>query len=161
MALFYDGLPCTLCGEEMTNADQLFSTSHFLGPDSDLWEYSDAIMPWDCDARWEHQARFGQMYFEANRQCSDQNGPWGVAHSDDQLMVKTSPDKHVGEVDVMLARTGSGFRVCLADGEDWLTGECFGDYHHEIASEELTAILPLLRSRFQLRRLLSLRLAWI
>ena len=146
MALFY-GQPCPLCGVKMMDDDRLFATWGFLGPDSDLWPFSDAVMHWDCYAKWEHRARFGRMYFEAKRAWSGQNHFWGVAHSDNQLLVTTNPDKLVGEVDVMLAETGSGFRVALADWEDWLNGEWFEGCQHEMEREALSAVLPLLRSK--------------
>lgn len=147
MAMFFEGQECPLCGAEMTDSDRLFATSHFLGPDSDLERFSDAVMHWDCYAKWEHRARFGRMYFEAKRQWSSRNQYWGVAHSDDQLLVTTNADKLVGEVDVMLAETGSGFRVSLADWEDWLAGEWFESCNHVIEREALAAVLPLLRSK--------------
>jgi hypothetical protein len=49
MALFY-GQPCPLCGVNMTTDDRRFATSHFLVPGSDLWQFSDAVMYWDCYA---------------------------------------------------------------------------------------------------------------
>lgn len=146
MALFY-GQPCPLCGVKMTNDDRRYATSHFLGPESDLWRFSDAVMHWDCYAKWEHRPRFGRMYFEAKRAWSGHNSYWGVAHSDDLVLVTTNPDKFVGEVDVMLAETGSGFRIPLADWEDWLGGEWFDTCRHEIEREALAAVLPLLRSK--------------
>lgn len=146
MALFY-GQPCPLCGVKMTDNDRLFATSAFLVPDSDLEEFSDAVMHWDCYAQWEHRARFGRMYFEAKRKLSGHNDYWSVAHSDDQLLVTTNPDKLVSEVDVMLAETGSGFRVSLADWEDWLNGEWIESCHHTIEREALLAVLPLLQSK--------------
>jgi hypothetical protein len=145
MALFY-GQECPLCGIKMTDSDRLFATSHFLGP-GDLWEFSDAVMHWDCYAKWEHRARFGRMYFEAKRQCSGQNSSWGLAHSDDQVLVTANPDKLVAGVYVMLAETGSGFFIALADWEDWLAGEWFEGCHHEIERDALAAVIPLLHSR--------------
>src|SRR5437763_1820090 len=107
MVLFY-GQPCPLCGITMRDTDSLFATSHFLGSESDLWEYSDAVMHWDCYARWEHRARFGRMYFEAQWAAYSQNPFWGIAHADDRVLVTTNPDKLAREVSVVLAETGSG-----------------------------------------------------
>jgi hypothetical protein len=131
----------------MTTDDRRFATSHLLGPGSDLWQFSDAVMHWDCYAGWEHRARFARMYFEAKKGWSGQNQFWGVAHADDQLLVTANPDRLVGEVDVMLAETGSGFRVPLADWEDWLAGEWFDGCGHEVEREAVAVVLPLLRSR--------------
>ena len=146
MALFY-GQPCSLCGVKMTDDDRRFATSHFLGPESDLWRYSDAVMHWDCYAKWEHRPRFARMYFEANRQWSGQNPFWGVAHSDEQLLV-TVKRKGVRKVDITLAVTGSGFEVRLRDWKDWLDGGWSEGCGHEIEREALAAVLPLLRSKF-------------
>jgi hypothetical protein len=84
MALFC-GQECPLCGVKMKNSDRLFGTSHFLGPNSDLWQFSDAVVHWDCYAKWEHRARFGRMYFEAKREWSGHSSYWGVVHADGQV----------------------------------------------------------------------------
>ncbi|OAI47673.1 hypothetical protein AYO44_09250 [Planctomycetaceae bacterium SCGC AG-212-F19] len=52
MALFW-GQECPLCGIKMTTSDRLFATSHFLGPASDLWQFSDAVMALLKD--WQQQ----------------------------------------------------------------------------------------------------------
>jgi hypothetical protein len=146
MALFY-GQPCPLCGVKMKDNDRLFATSHFLGPDSDLWEFSDAVMHWDCYANWEHRARFGRMYFESERRMIAHNEFWGVAHSDEHLLVAVNPEQMVSRVKVSLAETGSGFGVALAEWKDWINGECLERCHHDIEREALLAVLPLLRSK--------------
>ncbi len=122
MALFI-GQDCPLCGVKMMDEDRLFATSHFLGPESDLWRFSDAVMHWDCYAKWEHQARFGRMYFEARREWTGRNPYWGVALSDDQVFVTSQSDRLFGEVDVMLAEDqGRCFRIRLSDSQGWLVG---------------------------------------
>jgi hypothetical protein len=131
----------------MKGKDRLFATRHFLNPDSDLWRYSDALMHWDCYAKWDHRARFARMYFEAKRKWSSHNAYWGVAYSDDLVLITTNPDKPVGEVDVILADTGSGFRLPLADWVDWLAQKWSKDCHHEIEREALTSVIALLRSK--------------
>lgn len=146
MALFY-GQPCPLCGVKMLDSDRLFATSHFLGPDSDLEEFSDAVMHWDCYANWEHRARFGRLYFESNRRSITHNEFWGVAYSDEQLLVTVNPEKLVSTISVTLAETGSGFRVALADWQDWLAGECLEECHHKVEREALLTVLPVLQSK--------------
>jgi hypothetical protein len=146
MALFY-GQACQLCGVNMTHDDRRFATSHFLPSGSDLWRFSDAVMYWDCYARWEHRARFAQLYFDAKREWSGQNPYWGVAHSDDRLLVTVNPDRLVAEADVMLAETGSGFRVPLADWHDWLAGGWAGGCRHETERQAMASVLPLLLAR--------------
>jgi hypothetical protein len=146
MALFF-GQECPLCGVKMTSADRLFGTSHFLPPGDDLWQYSDAVIHWDCYAKWKHRPRFARMYFKANCEWRGHNQFWGTAHADDTVLVTTNPDQYVGEVDVMLADTGSSLRVPLADWEDWLNGEWFEGCHHEVERDALAAVIPLLRSK--------------
>lgn len=87
------------------------------------------------------------MYFEASRGSSGQNPYWRVAHSDDRVLVTINPDKSVGEVDVTLAETGSGFRIAVDDWDDWLEGECFEQCNHEVEREALAGVIPLLRSK--------------
>lgn len=147
MALFIIGLPCKLCGVGMSRDDRLFATSHFLDSDSDLWQFSDAVMHWDCYAKWEHRARFGRLYFDANRALSLRNYFWGVAHADEQALVTVNPSSNVAEMDITLAETGSGFRLKLSDWERWLGGLCLDRCNHEIEREALLVILPLLRSK--------------
>ncbi len=146
MALFY-GQPCPLCGINMNDTDRLFATSHFLGPNSDLYPYSDAVMHLDCYAKWEHRSRFGRLYFEAVRATNHHNPFWGVAYEDDVVLVTTNPDKLVSEVRVMLAETGSGFSIALADWTDWLDGEWVKGCHHEIEYRALADVIPLLQTK--------------
>ena len=146
MALF-SGQPCPLCGRKMTHDEHLFATSHFLGPESDLWEFSDAVIHWDCYAAWEHQARFARLHFEVVRRSNGLNDSWGVAFDDDEMVVSTNPDPLVSEVDVLLAKTGSGFRIPLSDWEHWLDSEWVVDCHHQFERAALSAVLPLLRSK--------------
>src|SRR5262249_40314217 len=148
MALFW-GQECPLCGVKMNDSDRLFATSHFITGEknADLWQYSDAVIHWDCYAKWEHRPRFARVYFECNQAWSKGNGFWGIAHCDDQVLVKTNPDKYVAEVDVTLAETGSSLRGPLADWEDWLAGECFESCNHEVERDALAVVIPLLRSK--------------
>ncbi len=147
MALFFDGQQCPLCGIEMHATQHLFATSHFLGPDSDLYAYSDAVMHWDCYATWEHQVRFGRLYFEAHRRSSGQNPYWGIARADDQVLVTVNPNRLIAEVSVLLAATGSSFRVGLTEWEDWLSGTWRSACHHPVEYDALAAVIPLLQSR--------------
>lgn len=146
MALFY-GQPCPLCGMEMTPEDRLFATSHFLEPESDLWQFSDAVMHWDCYADWEHRPRFARMYFEARKAWNGPNPYWGVAYSDERVFVRVNPDKLVGEVDLSIAETGSEIRIPLDDWEDWLDGEWLGGCNHAVEQDALAVVIPLLRTK--------------
>ncbi len=148
MALFFDGLPCPLCGVKMTSNDRRFATTHFLGPESDLHRFSDAVMHWDCYAKWDHRTRFGRMYFKCHRKWHELGfPPNSIVYSDDQIHVSTYPKKHPRTVDVMLAETGSGFSIAIDDWEGWLSGKCFEDCQHPIERDALVAVLPQLRTR--------------
>jgi|SRR5579884_684799 hypothetical protein len=146
MALFWEQ-ECPLCGIKITDTDRLFATSHFLDSDNDLWQFSDTAMHWDCYAKWEHRKRFSRMYFDTKREWSRQNPFWRVAYSDDQVLVTVNSDQFVDEVDMVLAETGSEFRIPLTDWEGWLSGKCFEDCHHEIERNALAVVISLLRSR--------------
>ena len=63
------------------------------------------------------------------------NQSWGMARCDDQVQVTVNPSQYVQEVDVLLAETGSSFRIPLADWEDWLGGEWFEACRHEVERE--------------------------
>lgn len=147
MAIFVEGMKCPLCGQPMRGADRLFGTSHFLGPEHDLAEFSDATMHWDCYAPWEHRARFARLYFEARGAGFAANPNWGVAYADERVLVSVNPAKLVSVVDVMLAETGSVQRVALAEWEDWLAGEWSHGCRHDIERRALGAVLPVLRER--------------
>jgi len=124
---------------------EIFATSHFLTPASDLFSFSDAAMHWDCYVKWEHQARFARLHFETRRAWAPQNKYWGTALVTDDVLATLNPDLYVGEADVMLARTGSGIRVNLYDWEEWLAGSWFESCSHEMEREAVGDILPLLR----------------
>ena len=148
MALFW-GQECPLCGVSMSHGDRRFATSHFIAdPDHDLWRFSDAVMHWDCYARWEHRPRFGRMYFESNVEWAGSNPYWGIAHRDDRVLVTVKLNRTVGEVDVLLAETGSSFRIKRRDWGDWLGGEWSDGCHHEVEREALADVIPLLRFKF-------------
>ena len=144
MAQLYKGMTCPLCGAEIALAkDRYLCTTAFLDDDSDLWEYADAAMHWDCYASWEHRTRFARMYFEWNRE-----GRWGLVFANDQVQVRVLHIYTPHLVEVILAETGSITEVALADWEGWLASKCFERCKHIIEHEALAAVLPLLRSRF-------------
>jgi hypothetical protein len=58
MALRFRGQRCPLCKEVLQSGDERVSFPHFLGPESDLWEYSDATMHTACFDRWPDRERF-------------------------------------------------------------------------------------------------------
>jgi hypothetical protein len=77
-----------------------------------------------------------------NSSGSKHNGFWGVARSDEQVLVAVNPSAYVREVSVVLAQTGSDFRVHLDDSPDWLEGEWSEGCRHECEWEALAAVIP-------------------
>jgi hypothetical protein len=148
MALFFDDMECMLCGKPMHSEDRLFGTTAFLDADDDLWQFSDAVLHWDCYAKWEHRPRFARKYFDDKGGWGQNNPYWGTAYEDDEVRITINPDPLVAQVDVMLAATGSQTRIPVRDWEDWLGGEWFDKCDHEVERDALASVMPLLRSRF-------------
>src|SRR5436190_459978 len=93
----------------------------------------------------EWQAR---RYFQANAEAIEHNQFWGVARRDGQVLVSVNPSQYVEEVEVLLAETGSSFRVPLADWQDWLEGEWFDACRHEVEREALAGLVPSFKEEF-------------
>lgn len=142
MGMFF-GQPCPLCGVKMTGDDRLFGTTHFLGEDSDLWRFSDAVLHWDCYASWEHRPRFARLYFEALKGVNEY---WPIAHEDDDVRVSLNRDRLIRLVRVELTATGSSLEVHVDDWEDWLDADWSGHCRHQVERDALMAVLPRLIS---------------
>ncbi len=67
---------------------------------------------------------------------------WGVAQCDARVLLAINPSEYVEEVDVLLAETGSSFRIPLSDWQDWLAGEWFDACRHEVEREILADLVP-------------------
>jgi hypothetical protein len=145
MALFW-GQPCPLCDINMGSEEGLFGTSHFLGRESDLYGFSDAVMHWDCYARWSHRPRFARLYFEAKKGWSAGNRYWLVAYEDDDIHVSANPDPLVNQVEIVLAETGSTLRIDIPDWNDWLQDDWAETCNHPIERESLATLIPRLRA---------------
>jgi hypothetical protein len=103
---------------------------------------------WDCYARWEKRPAFARQYFDANVAAAEHNQFWGMARRDDQVLVTVNPGQYVEEIEVLLAETGSAFRLPLADWQDWVEGEWFEGCRHEVERDALAGLIPSLREAF-------------
>jgi len=137
---------CPLCREVIEDGSPVFVMRPFYI--AEYWQYAKVPIHWDCFARWEKRPDFARRYFEANVGGAENNQFWGVAHRDELSFVSVNPSQYVQEVQVMLAETGSDFRVKLADWQDWLEGEWFEACRHEVEREALGRMIPLFREKF-------------
>lgn len=156
MALLYPGMTCPLCEKPMDMDGDLFATLHFLTPDSDLYTYSDAAMHWDCYMAWEHQARFARLYFETKIRWN--NEYWCVLLKTDDVFVTANPDPYIAEVDVLLAKSGTSYRVAIRDWDDWLASEwmdCGHEFEREALGDVLADIRKALPSRLALLEMVN------
>lgn len=64
MALYYEGMPCSICGEVVEpKGYDWFGVTHFMDDVNDpLYEYSDNIFHCRCYENWEHKERFEELY---------------------------------------------------------------------------------------------------
>lgn len=138
---------CPLCNEVIEEGSPVFvPRPFFTGPE--FWRYAKVPIHWNCFARWDQRPEFARRYFEANAEAAEQNQFWGVARRDEQVLVSVNPSQYVEEVEVVLAETGSSFRVPLADWEGWLEGEWFEACRHEVEREALAGLVPSIREAF-------------
>jgi hypothetical protein len=115
---------CPLCRDVIEEDAPVFVPRPFFTGD-EFWQYAEVPIHWDCFARWERRPEFARRYFRANAEAAGHNQFWGVARHDEQVLVTVNPSEYVEEVEVLLAETGSSFRVPLADWQGWLEGEWF------------------------------------
>jgi len=132
---------CPLCKDVIEEEDAVFVARPFA-IDSDLYAYVEMPIHWDCYAEWELRPRFARQYFQANVDAMRHNQFWGIAQCDARVMVTINPSQYVAEVEVLLAATGSSFRIPLRDWEDWLGGEWFDACRHEVEREVLAVLVP-------------------
>lgn len=138
---------CPLCDDVIDEGDRVFYARPF-SLDADLYRFVETPMHWDCYARWEQRPRFARQYFNANVDSIRHNQFWEVVRCDEEILVTVNPSEYVREASVVLAETGSDFRIYLDDWADWLEGEWFEACSHECEREALGAIIPSLREQF-------------
>jgi len=132
---------CPLCKDVIAEGDAVFVARPFA-LDSDFYAYVEMPIHWDCYAQWELRPRFARQYFQANVDAMRHNQFWGIVQCDARVMLTVNPSQYVEEVEVLLAATGSSFRIPLRDWVDWLRGEWFDACRHEVEREILTALAP-------------------
>jgi hypothetical protein len=121
--------------------DPVYAARPF-GLEPDLYRYVETPIHWDCYARWEHRPRFTRQYFAANLESIRHNQYWGIARCDERVFITVNPGEYVRQVDVLLAETGSSFRIHLDEWQGWLEGEWFEACRHEAEREVLAALIP-------------------
>jgi hypothetical protein len=63
VALFLPDVPCPLCGEGVSEHDEIVATSHFMSDPADpLYPFSDAVMHRRCFATWAQRRAFVAAY---------------------------------------------------------------------------------------------------
>ena len=132
---------CPLCQEVIEERSPVFVARPF-GMDPEFYALVKTPIHWDCFACWEKRPKFARQYFQANVAEIEHNRFWGVARSDDNVLLTVNPSQYVQVVDVLLAETGSSFRVPLADWQDWLDGEWFEACRHEVERAILASLVP-------------------
>ena len=138
---------CPLCGEIIEEDSPVFVARPFhVG--AEFWQYAEMPIHWDCFARWEKRPEFARRYFQANAEATEHNEFWGVARRDEHVLVSVNPSGYVKEIEVLLAETGSSFRIPLMDWQDWVEGEWFDACRHEVEREILGRLIPSFREKF-------------
>jgi hypothetical protein len=66
MALIFPDSKCAICELAVdSGGDKYVATSHFIEDETDpLWEFSDAVMHYDCFQSWERREVFVTKYNE-------------------------------------------------------------------------------------------------
>jgi hypothetical protein len=137
---------CPLCEEVIEEDSPVFVPRPFFIGD-EFWRYAKTPIHWDCFARWEQRREFARQYFQAKAEAAEHNQFWGVACRDEQVLVTVNPSQYVQEVEVLLAETGSSFRLHLDDWQDWLEGGWFDACRHEAEREALAGLIPSFKER--------------
>lgn len=124
MALFFDGMNCSLCNSPMQSDQQLFGTWGVWLPSSDrLWRFCDAMLHWDCYAEWKYRNRFAQSYFEFWIEHEKRNPYWWRVYRDDSIFITANPSPPIESIWVHLAETGTRHSVSFDEWADWLTAD--------------------------------------
>ncbi len=63
MAILYDGIECSICGNVIVDLKKVVATTHFISDEHDeLWRFSDSAMHAECFANWKHREAFVNRY---------------------------------------------------------------------------------------------------
>ena len=121
MALYIDGMPCSLCQQPMLDDQPIFGTWGVWLPSTDrLVDFCDAAMHWDCYAGWKYRERFARSYFEFWVKTEKVNPHWWSSYLDEDIFVNVNPGQGISNAWVHLAQTGTRHLVSLDDWERWL-----------------------------------------
>lgn len=135
--------PCPLCGEDMTEDQDLFSTwGVFFDTDDPLFRYCDGAMHWPCYANWEHRPQFARSYFDMWVDNAGGNFCWGVVYVDEDVLVTTNPVPPISSFCVVVAESGVRYMPKFDEWSDFVfraTGQ------HEAERTALERVLPRLR----------------
>ncbi len=144
MALFCEGMPCSLCRKPMLREQRLFGTwGIWLPSENPLVNYCDAVLHWDCYAVWEHQTSFARSYFESWVQGRNGNPYWRTAFLNDDVFVEVNPSPPVESAWVYVAATGTRHNPRLEDWKAWLHGE--NEHDHPLEKAALASVKQVLQ----------------
>jgi len=134
--------PCALCGQPLT--EPFFATSHFIGDGNHpLFPYSDAAMHWPCYAEWPHQEEFAALYFQNRTTRPVDAEYWPLLHKSSAVLVYHGT--YVGEISIVLRKSGTDLRVPCGKWSQWLEGEWRQSCDHKLEAAAVEAVIPELR----------------
>jgi hypothetical protein len=149
MALFMPGRSkCPICGFVLNDDDERFGTSGVFHVPPGLLQFCDAVMHWSCYADWPHRPEFAKAYFDFWVGNERHNQYWAKAYLDGRVFVTVNPFLgENGEVELVLAATGSRVRVQIEEWERWLDSPTTSEGRplHRLVVEELRAAVPALK----------------
>jgi Leucine-rich repeat (LRR) protein len=131
---------CPLCKGVIDEGASTYYARPFA-MDAEFFSLVEQPIHWDCYACWEQRPQFARQYFQANVAAMQHNQFWGMARCDDRVMLTINPGQYVREIEVLLAETGSAFRISMNDWQDWLDGEWFEGCRHEVEREALAPLI--------------------
>tara|TARA_Y100001937_G_scaffold128230_4_gene203424 strand:- start:131647 stop:132198 length:552 start_codon:yes stop_codon:yes gene_type:complete len=133
---------CCLCGEIL--CEPFYATSHFIADSNHpLFEFSDAPMHWSCYALWPDQTAFADLLFQTKAQNAANDELWTVIFQNQTALVTYG--RAVAELDVLLRKSGSSFRVHRDNWRNWCESDWPRDVSHSLEARALSEALPLLK----------------
>lgn len=146
MALFTPGhSKCPICGGVLTKRDERSSTWGMFDLPPDLLRFCDDVTHWSCYADWPRRPEFAKTYFNSWVDNEPHNPFWAKAYPDDRVLVSVS--RSLGEVELVLAATGSRVRVKMEEWKCWLDAPetSNGERLHSLEIAELRRVSPVLK----------------
>ena len=118
--------------------DEIYATSHFLGPEHPLWRHSDSGMHWDCFENWDHRKEFTRELIAV---VTERDKAWGwdralAGQHCSVLLSLIEPDRNSTlpalsrsaahrddpKVVLWLHEAGVSFDMLLSEWAAWLSG---------------------------------------